>query len=101
MLCKESKRERQRGPAAQKKNTRGPVMQKHRFNVRLGSLLWLVERGKSWAGSDGEGERYGGGNSFLCSIQDSCKLTILAMQVSCKICSQMSSVSKAIVVDCF
>lgn len=61
-------------------------MQKHRFNVRLGSLLWSVERGKSWSGSDGEGERHGGKTAF-------CAVTVLAMQVSCKICSQMGSVS--------
>lgn len=34
-------------------------MQKHRFNVRLGSLLWSAERGKSWPGSDREGKRHG------------------------------------------
>jgi len=45
-------------------------MQKHRFNVRLGSLLWSAERGKSWAGSDGEVERHG-------PMQDGCKWTNL------------------------
>lgn len=62
--CKGKKRETEEGPAdwGKKKHTR-PVMQKHRFNVRLGSVISSGERKKLvWTRRKMETENGRGGN---------------------------------------
>lgn len=64
-------------------------MQKHRFNVRLGSLLWSAERWKSWSGSDREG-----------GMRKQLSVPVCTDGPAGEICSQMGLVSKAKVLDC-